>query len=131
MNRAGVVPIRERDVPGQGVVDAFLRFDREHIAPARHVLGPRDREHANIRADVQRLHSVAEMLAPQIQQFDRKGDLVGLVAGFFEQLNANAEGHARWRHLEVEPVDDHRAVVGRGQNEADPMVAFRHRDTPL
>jgi hypothetical protein len=131
MDRTGVVAVGECDVPGQRVVDALLRFDREHVAPACHVLRPCDGEHADIRADIQRLHTVTEMLAPQVEQRRRKVDLVGLVTGVFEQLNADAEGRPGWRHLEVETVDDHCAVVGRSQNEADTVMAFRHFDTLL
>ena len=70
-----IVEAEPRDSRGEGIVadllevaeHALLRFERQHLAPAGHELGPLDSEHPDVGAAVDCNHPVAEMLPPQGQ----------------------------------------------------------------
>src|SRR5947208_2006164 len=68
MDRPGIEAVIDRDVPGQGIENSFLRFDCQNRPPSCHCLGPLDRMDADIGAAIDRDDAVAKMLTPHPEQ---------------------------------------------------------------
>src|SRR5258708_7044624 len=65
---ASVEAVVDADVSRQGVVDTFLRLDRQNLAPARHVAGPFDCHHAHVCAATYGDDTIAMLLpAPPLR----------------------------------------------------------------
>ena len=64
---AGIEAVVDRDIAGQRTVDALLGLERQHDAPAGHVLRPFDGVHADIGAAIDRDDAVAMMLPAQVE----------------------------------------------------------------
>ena len=77
---AGVEAIVDREIAGQRIVDAFLRFDGDDHAPAGHVLGPLDAMHPDIGAAIDGDQSVAMAAAAQIEKAEQERD-IGRIVG--------------------------------------------------
>src|SRR5271169_2635504 len=130
MNDAGIEAIVDRDVAGERVIDALWSFERQHHAPAGHVLRPLDSVNAEIGAAVDGDDAVAVILAAQIEDAQHQADLVRVVRGLVEKLEAGAVG-APGSGMLVEPVQDHGAVIGRRGDESERALRLWHEITAL
>ena len=64
-------------------------------------------------------HAVAEMAAAQVENQECEFDFVEIELRCREQLKADAVNSAIGINSEIVAIDDHVAVVGRGENEGD------------
>jgi hypothetical protein len=138
----GVEAVVERDVTGERVVDALLRFNRYDRAPAGHGDGPFDGVGADIGAAVDG-DDLAMRLPPPLDQVEGELDVDGVGGGGFQQQLTDAAPAAGTRfahatapcagirlvHAIVETVGDHRAVIGCGQHEGKLASDIAH-ETP-
>ena len=127
---ARVEAVVERDIAGQRVEDALLRLDRDHRAPTGHRPRPFQRVHADIGAAVDRDHPVAEMRSPCREQARCDTDLEWFVDGVDQQLVADPVS-AFAGAVVVKSIENHRAVLGRGQHEADLPGRVGHHHGPF
>lgn len=119
MNGARIEAVVDRDIAGERIVDAFLGLEREHLAPAVHVLCAFDGLHADVGAAVDHDGSVAIMLPTQIQQFQQNINLGQIVEICLEELKIDAIGSAGFDLVAIESIDDHRAVLSRSDDERE------------
>jgi hypothetical protein len=85
----GVEAVVERDVTGERVVDALLRFNRYDRAPAGHGDGPFDGVGADIGAAVDG-DDLAMRLPPPLDQVEGELDVDGVGGGGFQQQLTDA-----------------------------------------
>ena len=131
MHGDGVKAVVERDVTGERVVDALLRFDRYDRAPAGHGDGPFDGVGADIGAAVDGDDAVSMDLVPSFDQMQRELHFDGVVRAAFQHLVTDPGSRLGIRlvHAIVETVGDHRAVIGCGQHEGKLASDVAH-ETP-
>lgn len=128
----GVEAVVERDVTGERVVDALLRFNRYDRAPAGHGDGPFDGVGADIGAAVDGDDALAMRLPPPLDQVEGELDVDGVGGGGFQQQLTDAAPAAGTRfahatapcagirlvHAIVETIGDHRAVMVAASTKA-------------
>jgi len=119
MHGDGVEAIIDRDISRQRVKNTLLRLDRKTRAPAVHGLRPLDRMDADIGAAVDGYHAVAMHKSPQFQQLQSQRDFFRIEGREFKNLKSDA-GFA---DLEIEAIENHRAVIGR---ERKPVCDHLH-----
>ncbi len=130
MHGDGVEAVVDRDVAGERVVDALLWLDGDDRAPAGHRCGPFDGVHPDIGAAVDGDDTVAMHLPPNFNQLEGELDVDGVDGGGFQQLVTDADRRVGIRFADaiVEPVGDHRAVIGRGQHEGKLASDVAHKN---
>ncbi len=122
----GIEAIVDRDIAGKRVEDTFLGLDRQHHAPAGHVLGPLDGVHPDIGAAVDGDDAIAVTAAAQIEHLQHQIDFDRIVEPVFEKLQADPAAHIGLLHQLIEAIDDQGAVVGRGGDERELARQLRH-----
>jgi hypothetical protein len=83
--------------------------------------------HANIGAAIDGDDAGAVTAVPQVEQCQQQADVSRIVGGILEELKADAEGGIVRPAIFVKAIDDHRAVLGRGENERKLAGRIGHR----
>ena len=121
---AGIEAIVDRDVAGQRIIDALLGLERQHDAPAGHMLGPLDGMDAEIGAAVDRDDAVAIIPGGADRACSQQSDLVRVVRGLVEELKSGAVGHVGPDDVLIEPVHDEGAVIRRRGDQGELAWRF-------
>jgi hypothetical protein len=87
--------------------------------------------HTDVRATVDSNDTVAEMAAAQVENQACEIDFVDVELRCREQLKADTERSAILIGGEVVAVDDHVAVIGRGEYEGDGASGIGHESLLL
>jgi hypothetical protein len=117
MQCKGVETVVDRNITGQSIENALLRFDGKHGSPSRHRSRPLDRVDTYIGAAVDGYDAVAVMAATKVDQVERHFDLVEIKACGLKDLKADTIATLGINHAVVKSVDDHRSVLGRSKYE--------------
>ena len=131
MHGDGVEAIIDRDISRQRVKNTLLRLDRKTRAPAVHGLRPLDRMDADIGAAVDGYHAVAMHKSPQFQQLQSQLDFFRIEGREFKNLKSDVIAAAGFADLEFEAIENHRVVIGRGENESQCATTLTHGESPI
>jgi hypothetical protein len=117
--RAGIQAVVQGDVAGQGVKQDLLGLEGDDIPPTRRVPRPLNGVHADVGAAVDGDHAVAEMPAAAVEQGQGEAHLFFVETRSVEDLEPDAVAAGGIGHLVIIAIDDHDAMVARGQDEGD------------
>src|SRR5262249_47192757 len=126
MHGDGVEAVIDRDVTGKSIVDSLLCLDRDDRSPSGHRDCPFNRMDADIGAAVDRHDASSMNSTTGFDQLQREFNLDGIERPCFEQLVAYPRARMGSAHAVVEPVGDHRAVIGCGQHEGKLASDIAH-----